>query len=90
MPRPKIPRRLFFEPGARYFKPQGIPLRNLKEVLLDKDEVEALKLIEIEGKTQEDAAAQMNISQPTFFRIIKSARQKIADAIINGKAIKIK
>lgn len=89
MPRPKIPRCLCFNPSVRFFKPQGIPLRFLEEVELLPDEVEALKLYEIDGLDQKQAAAKMKVSQPTFARILKSAQKKVAVAVIEGKAIKI-
>ncbi|MGD8744134.1 MAG: DUF134 domain-containing protein [Candidatus Woesebacteria bacterium] len=89
MPRPKVPRRLRFRPNALYFKPRGIPLRSLDEVVLEHDEVEALKLHDVDGLDQVDAAKKMNISQPTFARVIDSAYKKVAEAIIRGKAIRI-
>jgi uncharacterized membrane protein len=89
MPRPRIPRCIRFKPGVYYFKPQGIPLRMLDEVVLFPDEIEALKLYEIDKLEQEEAAKKMKISQPTFARILGSARKKIAQAIIKGKAIKV-
>lgn len=89
MPRPKIPRCIRFKPGVYYFKPQGIPLRMLEEVVLFPDEIEALKLYEIDELEQDKAAKKMKISQPTFARILGSGRKKIAQAIIKGKAIKI-
>jgi len=89
MPRSKIKRCVCFNPGVTYFKPQGIPLRLLEEVVLMPDEVEALKLYEIDGFEQTKAAKKMKVSQPTFARILASATQKIAEAIIKGKAIKI-
>ena len=89
MPRPRIPRCIRFTPGVFYFKPQGIPLRELEEVMLLHDELEALKLYEFDELEQIKAAEKMNISQPTFARLLGSAHKKIADAIISGKAIKI-
>jgi predicted DNA-binding protein (UPF0251 family) len=89
MPRPRLCRRVKFEPETTYFKPAGIPLRKLEEVVLTVDEFEAIRLKDLEGLEQEEAAKKMNISQPTFFRLLDSARKKIADAIVNGKAIKI-
>lgn len=89
MTRRKIPRLMRFNPSVYYFKPQGIPLRMLEEVVLLPDEVEALKLYEVDGLAQTEAAEKMNISQPTFARILGSANKKIAEAIINGKAIRI-
>ena len=89
MPRPRLPRCLRFRPSVYYFKPQGIPLRMLEEVSLLPDELEAIKLHDVDGLEQIDAAKKMNISQPTFGRILDSAYKKIAEAIIKGKAIKI-
>jgi len=89
MPRPKRPRCLRFSPNISYFKPQGIPLRQLKEVVLLPDELETLKLYEVDGLDQKQAAEKMKISQPTFARILNSAQKKVAEAIVKGKAIKI-
>lgn len=76
-------------PGITYFKPAGIPLDNLEEVTLSLEEAEALRLKELEGLEQEQGAEEMNVSRPTFQRILASARVKAADAILNGKAIRI-
>ena len=89
MARPRIPRCLRLTPNVYYFKPQGIPLRELDEVLLFLDELEALKLYELDGLDQVEAAKKMKISQPTFARILGSSYKKIAQAIIKGKAIRI-
>lgn len=89
MPRPKLPRCLRFRPNVYFFKPQGIPLRMLEEVSLLPDELEAIKLHDVDGLEQIDAAKKMNISQPTFGRILDSAYKKISEAIIKGKAIRI-
>jgi len=89
MVRPRLCRRVRFNPDITYFKPRGIPLRELEEVILLVDEYEAVRLKDLEGLEQEECAKKMNVSQPTFHRLVLSARKKIADAIINGKAIKI-
>jgi len=89
MPRHKIPRCVRFNPDVIYFKPQGISLRMLEEVVLRADELEALKLYDVDGLEQTKAAEKMKISQPTFARILDSAYKKIADALIKGKAIRI-
>lgn len=89
MTRPKIHRCLRFRPNVYYFKPQGVPLRQLEEVILLPDELEALKLYQVDDLEQIQAAQNMKISQPTFARLLASANKKIADAIINGKAIQI-
>jgi len=78
-----------FSPDITYFKPKGIPLRDLEEVKLFPDEVEALKLHDVDGLEQIEAAAKMQVSQPTFGRILNAAYKKIANAVITGKAIRI-
>jgi len=72
-----------------YFKPRGIPLSTLEEEKLFSDELEALKLHDVDGMDQIEAAKKMKISQPTFGRILDKAYKKIAIAIVKGKAIKI-
>ena len=89
MTRPKKHRHLRFRPNVYYFKPRGIPSRHLEEVVLLPDELEALKLHDVDGLEQADAAKKMKISQPTFCRILDNAYKKIAEGIINGKAIRI-
>lgn len=89
MPRPLKCRRVAFLPGVTYFKPAGIPLRSLEEVCLSVEEAEAIRLKDLEGLEQEEGAEKMNVSRPTFQRVLASARQKIADALLNGKAIRI-
>lgn len=87
--RPKRPRCLCFNPNVFYFKPQGVPLRQLEEEVLLPDELEALKLHEVDGLEQTEAATRMKISQSTFARLLESAHKKVAKAIINGEAIRI-
>jgi len=89
MVRPIKPRRVFFDPKAVYFKPRAVPLSMLEEVELEVDEMEAIRLCDFEGLEQEEAAKKMKISQSTLSRILLSARKKIAQALIQGKAIKI-
>lgn len=89
MPRPKKRRCLRFTPGVYYFKPQGIPMRQLEEVILLPDELEALKLHEHDNLPQTEAAIKMRISQPTFARVLGASYQKIASAIVEGKAIRL-
>ena len=89
MPRPRLFRRVWFQPGVTYFKPVGIPMVGLTETVLTVDEFEAIRLKDFEGMEQEQAAKKMKISQPTFHRMVLSARKKVADALVNGKAIKI-
>ena len=89
MPRPRLNRKIRFNPNVVYFKPQGIPMRNLEEIELTAEEVEALRLKNIKDLDQIDCAKKMNTSQSTFQRILSSVYKKISEAIINGKAIKI-
>ena len=89
MPRPRKCRRVEYLPGVTYFKPAGIPLRDLEEVRMSIEEAEAIRLKDLEGLEQEEGAEKMNISRPTFQRVLTSARQKIADVLLNGKAIRI-
>ena len=89
MPRPRKCRRVESVPGTTYFKPAGIPMSMLEDVYLTVDEIEALRLKEIEELDQETGAERMGISRPTFQRILASARKKAADAVLNGKAIRI-
>jgi len=89
MPRPIRCRRICCHPDSTFFKPRGIPLSELDIVELRLDEYEALRLADHEGQSQSVAAKSMEISQPTFNRIVGSARRKIAEAIIEGKALKI-
>jgi uncharacterized protein len=76
-------------PDKKYFKPRGIPLDILEEVNLTLDELEAVRLADWEELYQEDAASKMNISRQTFGNIINSAHKKIADVLLNAKALKI-
>lgn len=89
MSRPIKCRRVSFFPQSRYFKPAGVPLENLEEVCLCMEELEAIRLKDLEGLEQEQGAQEMNISRPTFHRVLTSARHKIADALLHGKAVKI-
>ena len=89
MPRPRRLRWVGFQPNITYFKPNGIRMIDLDESVLTVDEFEAIRLKDLFGLEQEEAAKKMHISQPTFHRLVLSARTKIADAIVNSKAIKI-
>jgi len=89
MGRRQLWRRVSFIPAVTFFKPAGIPLANLQEACLLVEEAEAIRLKDLEGLEQEECAQKMNISRSTFSRILDSARQKIADALLNGKALRI-
>ena len=90
MSRPCIRRRVRGRPNSSYFKPAGIRMINLEESSLTMPEFEAIRLVDLNETPQDKAAQQMQVSQPTLSRILKIGRKKIADAIVNGKAIKIK
>ena len=79
-----------FDPKVTYFKPRAVPLSMLKEVNLGVDELEVLRLCDLKGLSQAKAAKKMRISQSTLGRILASARKKVAEALIKGKAIKIR
>ena len=89
MARPRNCRRVGSMPESNYFKPRGIPLSMLEEVILAVDEFEAIRLADLENLYQEQAAEKMNVSRQTFGRIIDSAHKKVADALVKGKALKI-
>lgn len=89
MPRPQKCRWVKGEPNITYFKPVGVHMHSIEEVVLTVEELEAIRLKDLEGLEQEECADKMKVSRPTFFRIIVSARQKVADALVNGKAIKV-
>jgi len=89
MPRPRLNRNIYFKPDVTYFKPQGVPMPLLDVIELTLEESESLRLKNIEGLSQTECAKEMATSQSTFQRILTSAYNKISDAIINGKAIKI-
>lgn len=89
MPRPVKCRRIEHTPSVQYFKPAGIPLRDLEEVVLLPDEVEALRLADLEGLYQEECARRMEVSRATFGTIVASARKKTAQALVQGLAIRL-
>ncbi|MFH1471150.1 MAG: DUF134 domain-containing protein [Candidatus Micrarchaeota archaeon] len=89
MARPRKCRMVDAEPDVTYFKPRGIPLIELKEVELTVEEFEAIRLNDLGEKEQKEVGKKMGVSQPTLHRLLVSARKKISDAIVNGKAIKI-
>lgn len=89
MARPKGCRRVSCLPYSNYFKPRGVPLYLLEEIALTVDEFEAIRLADLEGLYQEQAAEKMKVSRPTFGRIIETARRKVAEALVKGKALRI-
>ncbi len=90
MARPKKNRLVASDPQVSYFKPRGIPLRLLEEVHLSVDEMEALRLADLENLSQADAGLEMGVSRATFGRIVQRARNLVAEALVLGKAIRVK
>ncbi len=89
MARPMKCRKVACDVTVAYFKPQGIPMRDLEEVELELDEIEAIRLADLEELYQADAAAQMGVSRQTFGNIIARAHKKVAAALLGGKALRI-
>ena len=89
MPRPHKPRLVCHEPGALYFKPRGIPMIELQEVVLGRDETEALRLADLLGLSQAEVGERMGVSRATVGRILEAAHRKVADALVTGKALRI-
>ena len=89
MGRPRVRRKVSTLPQVNHFKPAGIPLASIDEINLLVEEAEAIRLKDLEHLEQEECAAKMHISRTTFSRILDQARQKIADALLNGKGLKI-
>jgi predicted DNA-binding protein (UPF0251 family) len=89
MVRPQKDRMVAFNPEISYFKPRGIPMIDLEEVCLTVDQREAIRLSDLLGMSHEDAGRRMGVSRATFGRIIQKARNTVADALINGKAINV-
>jgi predicted DNA-binding protein (UPF0251 family) len=82
-------RNIAVRPKATIFKPQGLPLTGLRGVVLRLDGLEALRLVDAEGLSQEEAAAAMGVSRPTVCRILAKARTQVARALSQGWAIRI-
>ena len=89
MPRPRKRRRLARQPGASIYKPAGVPLEELSQVRLLPEELEALRLADLEGLSQVKAAERMDISRSTFQRILERAHRQVALALSQGQALRI-
>ena len=87
--RPRQKRCICFWPKITSFKPAGVPMRLLEEVIITGDELEAIRLKDAEGLEQIDVAKKMKVSRPTVVRILQSARRKITSALTTGKALKL-
>jgi predicted DNA-binding protein (UPF0251 family) len=84
-----ICRRIGHRPPAGWFKPAGFPVSALEEINLTLDELETLRLADLEGLYHEKAAERMGVSRQTFGNILESARRKSADCLVNGRALRI-
>jgi len=89
MAKPKKDRRVQYPPSVVYFKPQGIPMVQLEQQTLTVDEYEAIRLVDKDGLDQQEAAKRMGVSRATCARIVESAHKKVAEALTEGKAIRI-
>lgn len=89
MARPLKQRCINCVPAASYFKPAGIPMRELEEITLCMDELEAMRLTDLEGLYQAEVADRMGVSRQTIGNTLNSAHRKLADALLNGKALRI-
>lgn len=89
MPRPIKPKLVKETPRADYYKPRGIPVTQLDETVLRLEELESLRLVDLEGMYQEDAAREMGVSRQTLQRMVTEARAKLIQAIYAGKALRI-
>ena len=89
MVRPLCPRHIAHRPPANYFKPAGIPLCELQEVELGADEMEALRLADVEDLYHTEAAKRMKVSRQTFDRIVRRAHAKVAEALVHGRALRV-
>jgi len=89
MSRPIKWRRIAQMPNHSYFIPEGIDGKSLDENILKIEELEALRLKDLEGLDQENCASAMRVSRQTFQRIYNAGKTKVADSLINGKAIRI-
>lgn len=89
MPRPRKRRVLGRSPRQAIYKPAGVPLDGLRRVALLQEELEALRLADLEGLSQAEAAGRMDVSRSTFQRILASARRQVALALAEGQALEI-
>ena len=87
MARPKIPRTLCGRPADSCFKPNARPMSQLEHVRLKEDEFEALRLVDLLGMQQQEAAVEMGVSRQTLANVLKAARFKVVDCLTQGKAL---
>ena len=86
---PRLKKKRCCEGGfcGQAFKPVGVPLRKLQQIILYRDELETIKLCDVEGLTQEQAGKRMGVSRGTVQRLLTSARKKVAEAVVSGAAL---
>ena len=89
MPRPPKPRAVAHPPVSEYFKPRGIPMTELEERVLALDELEALRLVDLEALSQEEAGETMGVSRGTIGRLLERGRRTVVDALLHGHALRI-
>lgn len=87
MPRPASPRDIREDLTEATFKPTGVPMSELEVIEVPLDGLEALRLADLEGLYQEEAARRMGVSRATFARVLRSARQAVAEALVTEKAL---
>ncbi|MGR5143875.1 DUF134 domain-containing protein [Photobacterium sp. DNB23_23_1] len=89
MPRPKIQRRIRCRPAYSCFKPNGVPMSELASLSLAADELEALRLVDLNGLSQQAAAQELEVSRQTLGNIVAAARHKVASALVKGMALEL-
>ncbi|WP_299020555.1 DUF134 domain-containing protein [uncultured Photobacterium sp.] len=89
MPRPKKERRIGCRPAHSCFKPNGIPMSQLDSIALAPDELEAIRLVDLNGLNQQAAAQELGVSRQTLGNIVASARHKVAQALVKGMALEL-
>jgi predicted DNA-binding protein (UPF0251 family) len=89
VPRPPIERAVAGVPRITLFKPAGVPARELEQLRLGVDELEAIRLVDLEGLSHEKAADAMGVSRQTVGRVLERGRARVAEALVGGKAILI-
>ena len=89
MPRPRKRRCCRRYRNDRVYKPRGVPMTGLETVSLTLDGLEAIRLADLEGLYQDEAAGRMGVSRATFARVLAEARRTVADALVHGNALEI-
>ncbi|OLQ78526.1 hypothetical protein BIT28_28300 [Photobacterium proteolyticum] len=89
MPRPKIHRRIGCRPAYSCFKPNGVPMSQLESIALAPDELEAIRLVDLDGLQQQAAAEKLGVSRQTLGNIVARARHKVAQALVKGRALEL-